>query len=196
MRQLAIRYLGLALGYAIALGLCTVFGTLIPPVYDGSIRVIVHESSGRVILLCVLVCIIAVAINGAAGYSKEREITPEEKAESGERDYAFGKGIAVAIFAGVMSSFFAFGLQAGKPIGDLARTQLIASGRLDLWQNLPILIVVLWGGFITNFVWSAILIYKNRSIAQFGGEPGVNPMRATHASGDTLVDFDPLDPSV
>ena len=30
---------------------------------------------------------------------------------------------------------------------------------------------------------------------QFAGEPGLNPMRATHASGDTLVDFDPLDPS-
>jgi len=60
---------------------------------------------------------------------------------------------------------------------------------------LPVLIVVLWGGFLTNFIWSAILILKNHSAKQFAGEPGLNPMRATHASGDTLVDFDPLDPS-
>ena len=59
----------------------------------------------------------------------------------------------------------------------------------------PVLIVVLWGGFLTNFIWSAILILKNHSAKQFAGEPGLNPMRATHASGDTLVDFDPLDPS-
>jgi len=173
---LAIRYLGIALGYAIALGLCTVFGTMIPPIYDGSIRVIIHETSGQIILAGVLVCLIAVAINGAAGYSKENEITQEEKAESGERDFAFGKGIAVAVFAGIMSSFFAFGLKAGKPIGDITKAQLIASGKLDLWQNLPILIIVLWGGFITNFIWSAILIYQNKSFKQFAGAPGMNPM--------------------
>ncbi len=192
---LAIRYLGIALGYAIALGLCTAFGTLIPPIYDGSIHTIIHEASGQIILLGVLVCLIAVAVNGAAGWSKENEITPEEKAEAGETDFSFGKGIAVAVFAGIMSSFFAFGLKAGAPIGALAKTELLAHNKLDLFQNLPVLIVVLWGGFATNFIWSAILIIKNGSHRQFAGEPGINPMRATHASGDTLVDFDPLDPS-
>ena len=192
---LAIRYLGIALGYAIALGLCTAFGTLIPPIYDGSIHTIIHETSGQIILAGILLCLIAVAVNGAAGLSKEKEVTPEEKAEAGETDYNFGKGLAVAIFAGIMSSFFAFGLKAGAPIGALAKTELLAHHRLDLWQNLPVLIVVLWGGFLTNFVWSAILILKNGSIKQFAGEPGLNPMRASHASGQTLVDFDPLDPS-
>ena len=192
---LAIRYLGIALGYAIALGLCTAFGTLIPPIYDGSIHTILHETSGRIILAGVLLCLIAVAVNGAAGVSKDKEVTPEEKAEAGETDFSFGKGLAVAIFAGIMSSFFAFGLDAGKPIGDLAKAELIADHRLDLWQNLPILIVVLWGGFLTNFIWSVVLILKNRSIKQFFGQPGTNPMRASHATGQTLVDFDPLDPS-
>jgi L-rhamnose-H+ transport protein len=192
---LAIRYLGIALGYAIALGLCTAFGTLIPPIYTSQITTIMHETSGQIILLGVAICIVAVAVNGAAGWSKEQETTPEEKAEAGESDFSFGKGIAVAIFAGIMSSFFAFGLAAGKPIGDIAKTELLAHHRLDLWQNLPILIVVLWGGFLTNFIWSGILIIKNGSIKQFVGAPGNNPMRASHASGDTLVDFDPLDAS-
>lgn len=192
---LAIRYLGIALGYAIALGLCTAFGTLIPPIYDGSIHTILHETSGQIILAGVALCLVAVAVNGAAGLSKEREITPEEKLEAGESDFSFGKGIAVAIFAGIMSSFFAFGLDAGAPIGKIAKAELIANHRLDLWQNLPILIVVLWGGFVTNFIWSAILILKNHSIKQFAGEAGHNPMRAAHLSGDTLVDFDPLDTS-
>jgi L-rhamnose-H+ transport protein len=44
-------------------------------------------------------------------------------------------------------------------------------------------------------VWSAILIFQNGSVKQFFGEPGSNPMRAAATSGDTLVDFDPLDPS-
>jgi L-rhamnose-H+ transport protein len=190
---LAIRYLGIALGYAIALGFCTAFGTLIPPIYDGSIHTILHETSGRIILSGVALCLVAVAVNGAAGLSKEREITPEEKIEAGESDFSFGKGIAVAIFAGIMSSFFAVGLAAGAPIGKIAKAELLAHHRLDLWQNLPILIVVLWGGFATNFIWSAILILKNHSIRQFAGEAGHNPMRAAHPSGNTLVDLDPLD---
>ncbi len=194
---LAIRYLGIALGYAIALGLCAFFGTLVPPVYHGQIMTLAHQTSGQIILFGVVVCVIGVAVNGAAGYSKENEITPEEKIEAGERDYNFGKGIAIAILAGFMSSFFAFGLDAGKPIGDLTATRLIAAGLSDrlVLKNLPILIVVLWGGFLTNFIWSAILIFQNGSVRQFAGEPGINPMRAAAASGATLVDFDPLDPS-
>ncbi len=188
---LAIRYLGIALGYAIALGLCTAFGTLIPPLYSGQMAVIVHERSGQIILVGVFVCLLAVAVNGAAGLSKENEVTPAEKAESGETDFSFGKGLAVAIFAGVFSSFFAFGLSAGAPIAAIAKAHLLAEGRLDLWQNLPVLIVVLWGGFLTNFLWSAALIVRNRSFPQFGGVPGSNPMRATATSGNTLEDFDP-----
>ena len=199
---LAIRYLGIALGYAIALGLCAFFGTLVPPVvhripptYQREIAVMFHQTSGQIILLGVVICLIGVAVNGAAGYSKEQEFTEEERIEAGERDYDFPKGIAIAILAGFMSSFFAFGLDAGKPIAALARQELIADHRLDLWANLPVLIVVLWGGFLTNIVWSAILIAQNGSIKQFFGQPGVNPMRAAHTTGNTLVDFDPLDAS-
>lgn len=187
---LSVRYLGIALGYAISLGLCTAFGTLIPPIYSGAIRGIMHQTSGQVILLGVLVCLIAVTVNGFAGWSKEREVTPEEKAESGEADFSLGRGIAVAVFAGIMSSFFAFGLSAGAPIAQVAKRQLLAAGRLDLWQNLPVLVVVLWGGFATNLVWSIVLIVRNRSGAQFLGAPGVNPMRAGHVTGDTLQDVD------
>ncbi len=187
---LAIRYLGIALGYAIALGFCTAFGTLMPPIFSGQMSSILHESSGQVILAGVGVCMLAIAVSGLAGYSKEHEISTEDRAEAGERDYSFAKGLAVAIFAGVMSSCFAYGLAAGKPIAEIASVQLMAHHRLDLWQNLPVLVVVLWGGFVTNFVWSIFLIVKNHSWAQFAGAPGINPMGAAKVTG-TLMDVDP-----
>ena len=190
---LSVRYLGIALGYAIALGLCTAFGTMIPPIYSGAIKGILRDPSGRVILVGVAVCLIAVVVNGFAGWSKEQEVTPEEKIESGEREFSLWRGISVAVFAGIMSSFFAFGLAAGAPIAAVAKTRLLAEGHLDLWQNLPVLIVVLWGGFFTNLVWSVYLIIRRRSGAQFLGEPGVNPMRAGHVTGNTLEEIDPVD---
>jgi L-rhamnose-H+ transport protein len=178
---LAVRYLGIALGYAIALGFCTAFGTLMPPIFNGQIHGILHQTGGRVILLGVAICIVAIAVNGLAGYSKEKEVPPEERAAIGERDYSFAKGLAVAIFAGIMSSCFAYGLSAGKGIAQIARQQLIAHGDSELWQNLPVLIVVLIGGFATNLLWSIILILRNRSAAQFLGAPGINPEAASPA---------------
>jgi len=189
---LLIRYLGIALGYAISLGLCTAFGTLIPPVYTGAIHMIVKQRSGQFILLGVGICLLAVVVNGLAGRSKEREVTAEEKLEAGEAEFSLLRGVMVAVFAGIMSSFFAFGLAAGSPIAEVARRHLLASGKWDLWRNLPVLVVVLWGGFLTNLIWSIVLIVKNHSGQQFLGEPGENPMRAGHVTGDTLQDFDPL----
>jgi L-rhamnose-H+ transport protein len=176
---LAVRYLGIGLGYAIALGFCTAFGTLMPPIFDGQIHSIIRQPGGRVILLGVAICVGAIAITGLAGYSKEKEVPAEEKAAIGERDYSFGKGLAVAIFAGIMSSCFAYGLSAGKGIAQIARQQLLAHGHSELWQNLPVLIVVLIGGFATNLLWSIILIVRNRSAAQFLGAPGINPEGAS-----------------
>ncbi len=187
---LSVRYLGIALGYSISLGLCTAFGTLIPPIYSGEIHAILHETSGRVILAGVAVCLVAVAVNGFAGWSKEREVTAEERIEAGESDFSLVSGLAVAVFAGIMSAFFAFGLKAGAPVAAIAKSRLLAEGHLDLWQNLPVLVVVLWGGFATNFVWSLVLILRNRSIAQFAGAPGHNPMRASKATGQTLQEID------
>jgi L-rhamnose-H+ transport protein len=190
---LSIRYLGIALGYAIALGFCTAFGTLMPPIFSGQIVVIAHQRGGQVILLGVLLCLLAIAVNGLAGYSKEKEISSQERAALGERDYSFKKGLAVAIFAGIMSSCFAYGLAAGKPIAGVAQMRLAAAGRADLWQNLPVLVVVLWGGFFTNVLWSAFLIIRNHSAGQFFGQPGSNPMGTSPTTGETLVSLDPRD---
>lgn len=187
---LSIRYLGLALGYAIALGFCTAFGTLMPPIFSGQFSEMTHHTGGRVVLLGVAICMAAIAVNGLAGYSKEKEVPSDEKAALGERDYSFGKGLAVAIFAGIMSACFAYGLNAGHDIAVITRTRLLANGRADLWQNLPVLVVVLWGGFFTNFIWSVFLIVRNRSAAQFLGAPGSNPMAAAPDPARSATDAD------
>ena len=184
---LSVRYLGIALGYAIALGLCTAFGTLMPPLFKGQLGAIAATRGGRTVLMGVGVCLIAIAINGAAGYFKERDTSEEDKAASGERDFSFLKGLAVAIFAGVMSACFAYGLDSGKPLAAIARRSLVSEGHADLWQNLPVLVVVLWGGFATNLVWSVYLIAKNRSFRQFAGAPGNNPMATSPVTGATLL---------
>ena len=172
---LTMRYLGIALGVAVALGFCAAFGTLIPPIVSGEIGQIAATTSGRVILVGVAVCLLGIGLSGLAGRSKERELSPQQKAAT-IREYDFRKGMLVATFCGVMSACFAYGLAAGKPLADLTRARLLADGRADLWQNLPVLIIVLLGGFTTNVVWCLVLNIRNRSAGEYlaaSGAPGL-----------------------
>jgi L-rhamnose-H+ transport protein len=95
---------------------------------------------------------------GRAGMRKEKELSDAEKKAS-IAEFSFVKGVWVAVFAGVMSSCMAFAFAAGKPIAEAA----IQSGAKPLFQNFPVLVVALLGGFTTNFVWCAALSVKNRS---------------------------------
>jgi L-rhamnose-H+ transport protein len=159
---LTMRYLGIALGMAVALGFCAAFGTLVPPIFSGEFSRIFSTVSGQTILVGVITCLAGISVIGLAGMSKECELSSEEKAAT-VKEFNFGKGMLVAVFSGVMSSCFAYGLAAGKPLAILAKQTLLNHGRSDLWQNLPVLVVVLWGGFTTNFIWCVILNFHNRS---------------------------------
>lgn len=170
---LTMRYLGIALGMAVALGFCAAFGTLMPPIFEGKFGILLSTPSGLIVLAGVLACLVGIGISGAAGMSKESELSAEEKAAA-IKEFDFKKGMLVAVFAGVMSSCFAYGLAAGKPLGDITKAALQVSGGSPLWQNLPVLVVVLWGGFTTNFIWCVILNIRNRSSHEY-----LN-MRPTH----------------
>lgn len=159
---LSMRYLGIALGYAIALGLCAVFGTLMPPLVGGELLDIASQPAGQITLLGVLICIVGIILSGQAGIQKERELSDADKKES-VREFNFWKGLIVAIFAGVMSASMAYGFAAAKPVGAAA----VKSGVTPIWQNVPVLVVILFGGFVTNFIWCMYLILKKRRFGDF-----------------------------
>jgi L-rhamnose-H+ transport protein len=163
---LTMRYLGIGLGMAIALSLCSAFGTLMPPIFAGELGKISASASGQYVLAGVAVCLLGIGLCGVAGIRKERELSPEQK-KAAVKEFNFRKGVLVAVFSGVMSSCFAYGLAAGKPIADLARASLATHGGSDLWQNLPVLIIVLLGGFTTNFIWCMVLAFRNRSHREY-----------------------------
>ncbi|MBE0713432.1 MAG: peptidylprolyl isomerase, partial [Candidatus Aminicenantes bacterium] len=108
--------------------------------------------------LGIIVCLTGIAMCGRAGMRKERELSDAEKKAS-IAEFSFVKGVWVAVFAGIMSSCMAFAFAAGKPIAEAA----IRSGAKPLFQNLPVLIVALFGGFTTNFIWCAALSIRNKS---------------------------------
>lgn len=155
---LSMRYLGMSLGYALSLGFCAAFGTIIPPFFQGTGNDLIATLSGQITLVGVLVCLVGISVCGKAGMLKEAETSSEEKSSS-ISEFSFVKGVWVAIFAGVMSACMAFAFAVGKPIADAA----VAVNTPDLFKNFPILVVALAGGFTTNFIWCVVLNIRNRS---------------------------------
>ena len=67
MCGLGLRYLGLALGQSISLGVCAIVGTLVPAVIDKKVGMLVTTIPGAVVLLGFLVCLAGIACCGYAG---------------------------------------------------------------------------------------------------------------------------------
>ena len=156
---LTMRYLGLSLGMAIVMGLCATFGTLMPPLFNGTFWTeVAGTASGRFILLGIAVCLLGIAIAGLAGIYKERSM-PIEAQRGSIKEFNLKRGFLVAALSGIMSACFAYGLQAGAPVRKLT----IQTGTDPLWQGLPVLIFVLLGGFTTNLLWTVLLNIRHKT---------------------------------
>ncbi len=153
---LSMRYLGVALGQSIALGLCAAIGTLVPPMVKG--QNLLADRSGILMLVGISVSIAGIVIIGYAASLKSKNLSDEEK-KAAVKEFALKKGILIAVLAGVISACFNFGLTAGKPIQDAA----LKLGTNRLFAKNPVIMFVTLGGFITNFIYCLFLNIKNRT---------------------------------
>jgi L-rhamnose-H+ transport protein len=130
---LTMRYLGMSLGMAVALGLCTVLGTLIPDIYKGDfIENLTTQAPYAVIILGLGVCLLGVVLAGVAGMSKEREM-PEEQKKEAIKEFNFPRGIFIALISGLFSACMAFGLQTAEPVANVSLSSTVArlAGKSD-----------------------------------------------------------------
>lgn len=139
---LSMRYLGVALGQSISLGTCSAFGTLFPALMSGTD---LFHGEGLVLLLGVCITLAGIAVIGYSGSLRSRSMSEEEK-KAAVKDFALTKGLLVALLAGVMSACFALGLDAGSSIKEAA----LSANVNPLYAGLPVILLVTFGGFLTN----------------------------------------------
>jgi L-rhamnose-H+ transport protein len=177
---LGVRYLGVSLGSTIILGLCSVFGALVPAVFyqfsptagKDSIGTLASNHWGQMVLLGILVCVIGIIICGRAGTLKERDLAKEGAAANENKEYRFGLGITVAIISGVLSACFAFGIDAGADMANAANAAWRTANHITdnanfLYKNNVTYIIILWGGLTTNFIWCMILNARNKTFGNY-----------------------------
>jgi L-rhamnose-H+ transport protein len=145
---LGVRYLGVSLGSSIILGLCSVFGALVPAVFyyfnpkqgKDTIADLFGTQWGLTVMGGLLLCVIGIIICGKAGGMKDKDLMKNEELQSdseaigahGEKltkkshidasgsEFLLVKGLILAIISGVLSACFSFGIEAGSSMGNTA----------------------------------------------------------------------------
>ncbi len=164
---LSMRFLGVAMGQSIALGFCAAFGTLAAPIIEGANLFSTHE--GIMIVTGVSICVAGIAVVGYAGALRSKNMSDEDKKKA-ISEFALKKGLLIAILAGVMSACFSLGLtgifgviDAGNKIKETAQS----FGTHPLFVSNPVYIFVMFGGFLTNFVYCFYLNIKNKTLKDY-----------------------------
>ncbi len=99
------------------------------------------------------------------------------------QEFNLKTGLLVATFCGVMSACFSYGLAAGEPI----RALTLRHGTPFVWQGLPVLIIVLWGGLTTNLAWCIALHIRNGTGFQYFASESVDSRQAPANTRDRLT---------
>jgi L-rhamnose-H+ transport protein len=111
---------------------------------------------------------------GAPAHAARREGADHQAKKKAVAEFDFKKGIIVAIFSGLTSAGMNFGLNSGPSIISLGATT--EPFTTPAWRGMPVLVVVLLGGFTINALWCMFLNVKNKTTGDYlkSGAPILN----------------------
>ena len=153
----SIRYIGFSLTYAIAVGLSSVLGTLIPPLVKGTLGATLSKPGAGWIVAGITVGAIGIANAGWAGRLKEVDLA----ATHAKGEFSLTKGLALSLLAGVLSAVYGFALEAGEPIADVAT----AHGA-GIWRGNVVYIFSNTGAFLSTAVYCLWLHVRHRTLGE------------------------------
>ena len=151
---LGISRVGMALGFAIILGITASFGSLIP-------MAILHPEElflkrGIALIVGTVIMVLGLALLALAGRAREHDQVGGSRA-------GFTAGLMICIFSGIFSSMLNFSFV----FGDELRLHALQSGASNAMAANPIWALTVTGGFVSNFLYCVYLLNKNRTWSVF-----------------------------
>jgi L-rhamnose-H+ transport protein len=155
---LGISRIGMALGFAIILGMTSCLGSLIP-------MLVLHPAelntpNGHVLLCGLAVVVVGIVICARAGALRDRD---REAASPTGAKGVFAAGFLICIVSGVLSPMLNIGFSFGEPIQQAAT----AHGAVLGMDANSIWVPGLAGGFLINAGYSIYLLCKNKTWGLF-----------------------------
>ena len=163
---IAIRYIGFSLTYAIAVGLSSVLGTLIPPLLKGTLLTTLSKPGGEWVVVGILVGTLGIAGAGWAGRLKERDLS--EQANRGQ--FSLVTGLLLSLVAGVLSAVYNLSIEAGKPIAEVA-----SAHGAGVWRGNVVYIFSNSGAFLTTALYCLWLHLRHRTLGELVALPAGAP---------------------
>jgi len=161
---LGIAAIGISLNFAIAIGLSTALGSIVPLVFLQPQTI--PTPKGAAIFLGVGLMLVGIIFCAIAGREKEREfqISLEAGLSKGETRMSFKTGLIICILAGVGSPLNNFGLAFGTPLTKRAVELGVSSANQAnvIWAPL------LTASLVPYLIYCIYLWRKNHSFHRYG----------------------------
>jgi L-rhamnose-H+ transport protein len=155
---LGIKQMGIAIGFAIVVGVAAASGSLLPLLIIGPSNV--TSSSGTAALSGVAIVLCGVALCSYAGRKREA-VNPDAPANPVDSGRWMGTLICVA--AGIGGSMINLGLIFGDPMSVAAHR----AGAAAIFQQNAIWLPLLFAGFCATFSYCAIQLTRNHTWVRF-----------------------------
>jgi len=160
---LSFPLVGMAMSFAIVIGLCGVLGSFIP-------MAVFHPDQllgvrGAALLASTLILAAGLRLYTQAARQREADSNPAGRSESRSN---YRLGLILCVFTGVLGS----ALNLGFALSDTLAKRLTGAGSTPLAASFAVWAVVLVGGSIPNLAYSIYLLMRNRTFACFGAGLG------------------------
>lgn len=148
---LSIARLGMALGYAIIVGLGALLGTLVPLLVRN--REVVATGRGILILIGVAIMILGIAVSARAGKAREASAKPVASIDN------YSCALAIAVLCGLLAPMLNFAFAFGQGIAHEA----VRQGASPSVAGDAVWPIALLGGLIPNAAYSFWLLSRNHT---------------------------------
>lgn len=163
--------IGQALTFTIVLGLTTLIGSITPLFLSPAT---LSAKSLLFLFLGLAVITSGTILSGYAGFIRDKIKPTETKNSSG----SYLSGIGMALTSGILSSMINIGFASGQTVSTLA----LNFGASLSNATLPVMLIVLLGGFVANAGYALFLLFKNKSWNLYHKNP-LKPSLGAASSG-------------
>jgi L-rhamnose-H+ transport protein len=158
---LGVNYVGLALGFAIVIGLTAALGTLIPLLWVAGVDL--ASKQGTLIIAGVVAALVGIAVCSWAGKLRESASAKNQKAAEASPSRSFGLGLFLCVLSGILCPCGNFGFAFGSEITSIAAR----TGTAAQYASYPLWALLAFPPFICNGVFCLFLLARKQTFPRF-----------------------------
>lgn len=159
---LGVDYVGLALGFAVVLGLAASVGTLIPLLVLTPERF--HRPGSGVMILGLVIMLLGISVCSWAGKVKESHLPGYERKDKTFSQRSYFVGLGLCILSGILSSCGNLGFAFGSAI----RVSALAHGAREQYASNLLWAVLSVPLFLCNTSYCLYLLFRRKTFRNFG----------------------------